>query len=81
MFTVTSSQSLQNLFELVGPLGRRRLRETPLVVIGTRTVELAAQMGFKKSVLMADEASDAGVVRKLIEWRVSAQATGSATDE
>ena len=81
IFTVTSSQALRNLFELVGPQGRRRLLETPLVVIGARTVDLAARLGFKQSVLMADEASDAGVVRKLIEWRESATAAGSATDE
>jgi uroporphyrinogen-III synthase len=71
VFTVTSSQSLHNLFELVGSLGQQWLRETPLVVIGKRTADLAARMGLKRPALLADEASDEGIVRKLIEWRAS----------
>ena len=58
VFTVTSSQSLDNLWALVGARGRKWLRDMPMVVIGKRTARLAARMGFRKPALLAKEASD-----------------------
>lgn len=67
--TVTSGEALQNLFELVGKLGQQWLRRVPLVVMSERTAELARQLGFRGEVLVAEEASDPGLLSALVRWR------------
>jgi uroporphyrinogen-III synthase len=67
--TLTSGQALQNLFELVGTPGRQCLLRTPLVVLTERTAELARLLGFLGEVLVADEASDVGLLEALVSWR------------
>ena len=62
-------ESYHQVMKMAGPSERDSLREMPLVVIGKRTVDRAVHLGFKKPVLLADEASDQGIVDKLIEWR------------
>lgn len=66
---VTSNESLQNLFDMVGPLGRQWLRETPLVVISERTAELAHSLGFRRPPSIASQASDTGLVEAIARWR------------
>jgi uroporphyrinogen-III synthase len=67
--TVTSNESLQNLFELAGAAGQSRLRDLPLVVASRRQAALAAQLGFRQGAVIAghasDEAMSAGVAQLL----------------
>jgi uroporphyrinogen-III synthase len=62
--TATSDEVLNNLMRLVGDAGRDWLLETPLVVISERGAAGAMQLGFR-TVAVADEASDAGIVDAL----------------
>jgi len=67
--TVTSREVLDSLWHMLPEEGRQRLRATPLVVIGERTAALARSLGFKHTALIADPASDDGLVLALQRWR------------
>lgn len=69
--TVTSNDSLRNLYDMVGQLGRQWLQQTPLVVVSERTRALAAELGFKQVPVVASEASDEAIVRAVKEWRMA----------
>ena len=69
VIVVTSNEGLRNLFEMVGGLGRAWLRKTPLVVVSERMVQLAGELGFERPPVVAAEASDAGLLKALEEWR------------
>jgi uroporphyrinogen-III synthase len=60
--TITSNETLQNLFDMVGVAGRPLLCEVPLVVVSTRQSILARELGFKQQPLLAANASDAAIV-------------------
>lgn len=64
LVTATSDEVLTNLLQLVGPAGRAWLLATPLVVISERGGSFAIQQGFR-TVAVAEEASDAGVLEAL----------------
>ncbi len=64
---VTSNESLQNLFELVGATGQSWLRDTPLVVVSERACTLALQLGFNHPPLVASEASEAAIIEALLK--------------
>ena len=55
---ITSSEGLHNLLAMAGAKHRNQLLATPLVVVSTRTAELARQLGFRQAVTIADNASD-----------------------
>jgi uroporphyrinogen-III synthase len=65
----TSQTSLQNLLILAGPVGRQRLLNMPLLVSSQRLAGFAHALGFVKSVLIADNASDDALIKTLINWR------------
>lgn len=67
--TVTSVAGLRNLFDLVGKLGQQWLIKTPTVVISERMAEVCRELGYKSPPLVADEASDEGILRALETWR------------
>jgi len=67
IITVTSNESLQNLYDMLGEQNRRWLLDTPLLVIAQRTAELAQKLGFKTTIT-AKQASDQGLVDALKEW-------------
>jgi len=67
--TVTSNETLRNLYEMVGALGRQWLRNTPLVVISDRMLQLAQELGIQGPVEIADQASDEGIVAALCRLR------------
>jgi uroporphyrinogen-III synthase len=56
--TVTSNETLQNLFDMAGPQGQSLLRDIPLVVASRRQAALAAQLGFTQGAVLAGHASD-----------------------
>ncbi len=66
--TVTSTESLRNLFDMVGKLGQMWLRKTPLVVGGERMVEAATELGFKVAPLLATDPSDESMLDALKSW-------------
>lgn len=49
--TVSSSESLENLFAILGKPGEARLRETPLFVPHPRVAEHAARLGVREAVV------------------------------
>ena len=62
---VTSNESLQNLFDLVGSEGQAYLRDTQLVVVSERAVELARRLGVQRTPVVAERAGDDAIVAAL----------------
>jgi len=65
--TVTSGESLRNLFDLLGKSGQQWLKKTPLFAAHERIAETARSLGLKQVWVTA--AGDEGLVMGLIEWR------------
>ena len=65
VITVASNESLQNLFHMAGPQGQPLLREKLLLVPGQRQLVLAEQLGFTKTPIVADNASDEAFMEAL----------------
>jgi uroporphyrinogen-III synthase len=63
--TVTSNESLQNLFTMAGNEGQPLLRALPLVVVSERQAVLAQELGFEHVAMIAENAGDAAVVEAL----------------
>lgn len=66
----TSKKSLQNLYELVPASQHNWLQQIPLLVLSQRIADLALQLGFDKRVIVAEKASEDGImaaVRKFCE--------------
>lgn len=63
--TVTSSEGLRNLFDMVGKLGQTWLRNTPLFVPHQRIAEQAQRLGLKQVILTGpgDDGLVAGLTR------------------
>lgn len=63
--TVTSSEGLRNLYEMVGKLGQAWLRKTPTFVPHARIAEQAQALGLHQIILTGP--GDDGLVRGLVE--------------
>jgi uroporphyrinogen-III synthase len=63
--TVTSSEALRNLFDMVGTLGRHWLRKTPLFVPHERIAAVARELGIANVVVTAQ--GDAGLIEGIIQ--------------
>lgn len=61
---VTSTESLLNLFDMLGAAGQDYLRDTPLIVVSARTRQIAAEYGCRH-LLLAREASDDAIAAAL----------------
>lgn len=66
--TVTSNETLRNLWEMVGTLGRDALQGLPLVVAGPRVAALARSLGFLHPPWTAADATDESMLRALKDW-------------
>ncbi len=64
--TVTSSEGLRNLFDMVGPLGQAWLRKTPLFVPHARIAAQAQALGLTR--VVATGPADDGLVAGLIDF-------------
>jgi uroporphyrinogen-III synthase len=64
---VSSADSLLNLFDIVGEAGQQYLRNTPLIAVSARIIQLAQRLGFSQALLIAREASDEALVEALLE--------------
>jgi len=60
--TITSNETLQNLYDMAGAAAQPLLCEVPLLVVSERQAALARQLGFSKPPLLADNASAEAIV-------------------
>jgi uroporphyrinogen-III synthase len=65
--TITSNETLQNLFDMAGAEGQPLLRNIPLVVASARQAALAAQLGFTQGAVIAGHASDEAMVAGVVQ--------------
>lgn len=65
----TSNDALRNLYALVGEAGRAGLRETPLVVVSARMLQLARELGVVAEIVVAAEPGDPALVQAIVDWR------------
>jgi len=72
IITLTSSESLQNLYDLAQEPARSSLLTLPVVVISERTQLLAKQLGFQQPAIIAEKAGDEAIVQALLNWRADA---------
>lgn len=63
---ITSIESLQNLFAMLGTIGQPYLRDTPLVVVSARIRHSAVEQGCRH-LLLAREASDEAIIAALLD--------------
>jgi len=63
--TVTSSDGLRNLYEMIGALARQWLRKTPVFVPHARIAEIARELGLTR--VIVTEPADEGLVKGLME--------------
>ncbi|WP_457673305.1 uroporphyrinogen-III synthase [Thiolapillus sp.] len=66
--TVTSSQVLDNLLQMLGEEGLPLLARTPLVVLSERTAEHAHDLGCRE-IWVTEQAGDRGILQTLCEIR------------
>lgn len=64
--TITSSEALQNLWEILDGAARKRLSDTPIFAPHPRIIELAVKQGWKYAHLT--DAGDPGLLTALIAW-------------
>jgi len=63
--TVTSNETLQNLYAMAGAEGQPLLRALPLVVVSERQAVLAQELGFEHAAMVAENAGDAALAEAL----------------
>lgn len=64
--TVTSRETLHNLFDLLGKLGQQWLKTTPLFVIHERIAAAAGELGVSQAIVAGPD--DEALVEGLIDW-------------
>jgi uroporphyrinogen-III synthase len=62
----TSSESLQNLFDMLSSEQRDIMLDTNIVVFGKRMSELAVRLGFRKPPIIAQAMSDNGLLQAIM---------------
>lgn len=72
--TVTSSEGLRNLYEMIGALGRQWLRKTPLFVPHPRIAEVARELGLAR--VIVTEPADEGLIKGLAEFFATEAGSG-----
>ncbi|MDD5330982.1 MAG: uroporphyrinogen-III synthase, partial [Sulfuricella sp.] len=65
--TVTSGESMRNLFDLVGKLGQQWLKKTPVFAFHDNIAAVARELGVEQ--VFVTPAGDEGLLSGLIEWR------------
>ncbi len=71
--TISSNESLQNLYDMLGDSGQPWLRRSTLIVGSQRAVELAASLGITVAPVVAANAADEAIVAALEAWWGSRQ--------
>ena len=65
--TVTSSEVLRNLYDLVGKLGQQWLKKTPVFVPHQRIADAARELGLQQ--VFVTDVGDEGMVAGIAAWR------------
>ena len=73
--TVTSSEGLRNLYEMIGALARQWLRKTPVFVPHARIADAARELGLAR--VIVTEPADEGLMKGLIEHFAAGNGPGS----
>lgn len=68
IITITSSEALHNLLKLTSGAERKDLLGKPMVVVSERTAELAQELGFHNTVIVAPRADDKTILQVLADW-------------
>ncbi len=68
LITVTSNQTLENLYHLLSNRGSAYLNTTALIVPGKRCYELARLLGHKAKVQIASSAMDKDMFQAVLDW-------------
>ena len=68
---VNSAESLRNLADLIDESGADLLRKTPLLVVSERMLSLVQELGFEQAPVVAENATDAAVLKALVAWRTA----------
>lgn len=76
VITVTSTEGLRNLFDMVGKLGQMWLRRTPLLVGSERMLVTAEELGFKQPPEVAADPSDEAMFEALLRWAATRECSG-----
>lgn len=66
---ITSTESLHNLFEMLGETGRTWLTHSAVVVLSETQARACRELGFSTEPLIAAEASDAAIFETIRAWR------------
>jgi len=69
MVTVTSGEAARNLCALMGQSGQALLFGTPVVAISERVAAICTELGWGDAPLVAECASDVGIVNTIKQWR------------
>lgn len=64
--TITSSEGLRNLYDMLGKLGRQWLRSTPLFAPHERILDVAAELGLQQRILTGQ--GDEGMISAMSAW-------------
>ena len=64
--TITSSEGLRNLYDMLGKLGRQWLKSTPVFVPHERILGVAHELGLEHGILT--EAGDEGLIAGMSTW-------------
>lgn len=64
--TITSSEGLRNLYDMLGKLGRQWLKSTPVFVPHERILGVAQELGLEHGILT--ESGDEGLIAGMTEW-------------
>lgn len=68
--TVTSNETLKNLYYMLKDKGLELLLNTPLITPSERCRQLAVELGFRKDILQAASASNDDIITQLKNWLV-----------
>ncbi|WP_455209350.1 uroporphyrinogen-III synthase [Kaarinaea lacus] len=74
--TVTSNESLQNLYDLVAGPAHSVLLQLPIIALSERTSRLAQELGFKLPAIIAEKPVDEEIVRAIVNWRLQVSMYG-----
>ena len=71
IIVVTSSEGLQNLYDMTYLTGQEWVLDLPLLLVSQRTATLAAELGFTQAPILATKASDEAIMQALTQWRMT----------
>lgn len=80
LIIATSIESLKNLIKLTGKSHNAWLINMPLLVISERVENAAKEMGFKR-IITSDNASDKGILQRMMTWYAQQSKTSKSEQE